>query len=550
MIETETEKKKVVAYIRKSSEDNKDGEAKKQLNSLEYQREFAKIAPEKFTVEYAVSEYFHDDKTGYEYNVRPGFKEMMNYIEENSDKVDGIVCTEISRLARNFGDGGKILWLMQCGVIRFIYTPSKIFTNSSSDQLMVAIEFAMSKKSSDETGTRTKQGMDSKVKTMGHPARPAILGYKTEGKTGQKEWIIDKDIGGKVIQVFEQFSTGMYDLKEIADYAYSIGIRSPLKKSKTGKISKNTWSNRLRDIKYTGMFIHNGEDVVGKYTNLIDPPLFYKVQGVFNDHKHTKEEATMTYAYSDGLIKCGYCGEPLSATHKKGITYYRCAKRISPCKGTRRKYVLEKQLESKLMEAIEKIEIDKEAWLNCKDYIVEISQPQKKKVKEQIDNLNKELGAEERQQDNFGRSLSNKDLSKEKYDRLIKNSDAKIKMIENSIKKLKKIEEELNKLMYDFVDNLKDVTSRVRTAKVENKRTVVSVFCENLVWKDEKLEWDWKKPYFILANRDKSSSVLEERNSNITTQLAGIFKAFSDFRLVAQIREEIEKVNQINILPI
>ncbi len=36
--------------------------------------------------------------------------------------------------------------------------------------------------------------------------------------------------------------------------------------------------------------------------------------------------------------------------------------------------------------------------------------------------------------------------------------------------------------------------------------------------------------------------LLEDRNSNITTQLSCIIKAFSDFRLVAQIREEIEKV--------
>ena len=35
---------------------------------------------------------------------------------------------------------------------------------------------------------------------------------------------------------------------------------------------------------------------------------------------------------------------------------------------------------------------------------------------------------------------------------------------------------------------------------------------------------------------------LENRNSNITTQLACIFKTFEDFRLVQQIREEIEKV--------
>ena len=36
--------------------------------------------------------------------------------------------------------------------------------------------------------------------------------------------------------------------------------------------------------------------------------------------------------------------------------------------------------------------------------------------------------------------------------------------------------------------------------------------------------------------------MLENCNFNITTQLSSIIKAFSDFRLVAQIREEIEKV--------
>ena len=36
--------------------------------------------------------------------------------------------------------------------------------------------------------------------------------------------------------------------------------------------------------------------------------------------------------------------------------------------------------------------------------------------------------------------------------------------------------------------------------------------------------------------------LLENRNSNITMQLSHIYEAFSNFRLVAQIQEEIEKV--------
>ena len=47
---------------------------------------------------------------------------------------------------------------------------------------------------------------------------------------------------------------------------------------------------------------------------------------------------------------------------------------------------------------------------------------------------------------------------------------------------------------------------------------------------------------------DFNGKMLENRNTNITKQLSHIYEAFSNFRLVAQIREEIEKVNQINTL--
>ena len=40
---------------------------------------------------------------------------------------------------------------------------------------------------------------------------------------------------------------------------------------------------------------------------------------------------------------------------------------------------------------------------------------------------------------------------------------------------------------------------------------------------------------------------LENRNSNITMKLSHIYDAFSNFRLVAQIREEIEKIKPMCI---
>lgn len=504
---------RVVGYIRKSSEDNEQGEATKQLNSLEYQRRFvSQEAPIKYELKPAIK-VFEDDKSGYEAYIRDGFEEMLHFLEDHKNEVDGIICTEISRLARNFGDGGKILWFLQNGTIKRIYTPSKIFTNSSSDQMMVAIELAMSKKSSDDTGDRTKAGMKSKAFIFKHPPRHAILGYKTEGRVGQKKWIIDPVKGPLVREVFEKFATGEYKHKQISEYAYNRGLRSTDRKSKTNAISKNTWSTRLRDIQYTGIFYYGDDRIVGDYEALVSPELFYAVQEVFSENTH-QIETHLDYAYS-GLIKCGYCGEMLSGNNKKGHTYYRCGKRKSPCKENRMPYAREDTLENSLIDALENIEIDQETWQACREYVSEISQPEKLKVKKQIRELNDKISAEERMQIDIGRKYAQNDITKPERDRLMKDSYLKIASLKNTVNKCENLSHELDELMFQFLDNVKYVTKRLRIALPDNKRELISIFCENLVWQDKKLRWDWKNPYFLLTNQTKSSTMLPGQDSNL-----------------------------------
>lgn len=497
---------RVVAYIRKSSEDNKEGRAHKQLNSLKYQKTFVDKAIKDYNLK-LVHPPFIDDKTGYEAYVRDGFEEMLTYLQDNKNKVDGIVCTEINRLARNFGDGGRVLWYMQDGIIKRIYTHSKMFEDSSSDQLMVAIEFAMSKKSSDETGMRTKLAMRSKVKTMRHPSRPAILGYRTVGKPGVKKWIIDKKTGPLVRRVFERFSTGEYTLKEIADYAYSIGLRSTSSNSKTNKISVNTWRNRLKDIKYTGIFYHEGEKVDGKYEPIVDSALFYKVQAIFEKKKHPKS-THMYYAYT-GMVTCPDCREKLSGTHKKGITYYRCGKRKLPCKNRKRiPYIPETELEEELVRSFRTIEIDQKTWSELRKYVNEYNQPEMKEVKRQMVTLNGKIVAERKMQTQLGRKFAKDLIQPSEYNKLVEDSRVKEESLRESYVKCENYVHELNELMYKFLDDIKHITKRFESSSASNRRELVDIFCENLRWDGKKAQWDWKKPYFILANQPQNSTML------------------------------------------
>lgn len=499
---------RVIAYIRKSAEDNKEGDAHKQLNSLEYQREFAREAIGKYGLKYVREKPFEDDKTGYIAFVREGFNEMVQYLQENKEQIDGIVCTEISRLARNFADGGLILWLMQSGVIKRIYTPTKVFTNSSADQMMVAIEFAMSKKSSDDTGYRSKAGARTKALTLKHPSQPAVLGYKTEGRPGAKKWIIDEEMAPLVVQVFKQYITDKFTLRQLADYAYSIGIRSKDHRSKSSKLSANTWRNRLRDQHYVAIFYVEGERVAGEYPPLIDNETFYQAQSLLLGREHPKSQH-IDYSYSDELIKCGRCGGMFSGTNKKGITYYRCDKRREPCKRMpRAPYTTEREIENWLFNAFESIEIDQKTWEAAREYVNELNQPQRMELNKQARDLNGKLVAELNLQTEFGRKYGMGELAKTEYDRLMKDSYSKEALLRQAILKCENLTHELDELMYQFLDEIKYVTKRLRGALPINKREMVEIFCENLEWKDEKLHWDWKKPYFFLANQPNSSTML------------------------------------------
>ncbi|MBU4209981.1 recombinase family protein [Patescibacteria group bacterium] len=370
----------------------------------------------------------------------------------------------------------------------------------------------------------------------------------TRGPVGRKKWIIDPETGPLVKQVFEQFASSMYTFNEITDYAYSIGLRSRSKKSTTGKIAKNTWCNRLRDIQYTSIFYSDGEKVVGKYEDLVTSGLFYQVQEVINERKHP-QRARLDYAYS-GIVKCEFCGEMLSGTHKKGITYYRCGKRKLPCKGVKRAYVPEKKLEDELMKAFEFLEIDQKTWKVAREYVAELNQPERINIKRQVMGLTGQIRTEKRLQNKLGRKFAEDDLTKSEYDRLKEDSYQKEASLRKTVVKCEDVAHELNELMYGFLDNIKHVTKRLRMALPENKREMVSIFCENLIWKDGKLLWDWKKPYFILAKRPKKSNVLPNPCTNIKDiNIKEILESFQNVAYIGVLRQRWEEIKKITKQP-
>ena len=196
---------KYILYARKSTEEDD-----KQILSIEAQvfelKEFA--AKEKLEIVAS----FQEAKTAKE----PGrikFAEMLSLIEKG--KADGILSWNPDRLARNSVDGGKIIHMIDRGLIKALKFPTFWFEPTPQGLFMLQIAFGQSKYYVDALRENVTRGMRQKVRNGVWPGW-APVGYLNNPKTRMID--IDREKSGKVKKLFELYATSEYTLKSLANW--------------------------------------------------------------------------------------------------------------------------------------------------------------------------------------------------------------------------------------------------------------------------------------------------------------------------------------------
>ena len=92
---------------------------------------------------------------------RPVFNDMLRRIE--AGEANGILAWKLDRLARNFDDGGKIIGLLQRGVIREIRTFEKTYL-PSDNVLMIAVELGMANQYVRDLSMNIRRGIREKIR--------------------------------------------------------------------------------------------------------------------------------------------------------------------------------------------------------------------------------------------------------------------------------------------------------------------------------------------------------------------------------------------------
>ncbi len=362
--------RKYYLYARKSM-DNED----KQILSIEAQlvelNEYIKRIPD-----IEIVEEFVETRTAKEPG-RPIFNKMIAQVEKGA--VEGIVAWHPDRLARNSVDGGKIIHLVDRGLIKYLDFPTYRFDNTSQGKFMLNIIFGQSKYYVDNLSENVKRGIRQKLRRGEYPSF-APPGYLNNYKTRKID--VDPVTAPKVKSLFEMYATGRYAFEHLIPYASSMGILS----RRTGRaLSVCGIQSILQNPFYYGFIRYNGEYYEGIHTPLIDKDLYARVQEVIKQRGRRPRKIVSKKPFT-GLIKCEICGAMVTAEVQKGHTYYRCTKKKGHCSGG---YIRQERLVDQIDDSIKRVIVDPELGTSLKDKVSEEKETLRNSTAKDIKRLDK-----------------------------------------------------------------------------------------------------------------------------------------------------------------
>lgn len=293
---------------------------------------------------------------------RPVFNEMLDEIR--AGKYNAILTWAADRISRNAGDLGKVVDLMDAGVLMEIQTFSQKFSNNPNEKFLLMILCSQAKLENDNKSLNVKRGLRTRAE-MGMLPGYAPVGYLNDTRKDHKcEYLVDPLRAPVVKMIFEKVGNEKWSGRKVYYW-----LRDEVKfKTRNDKfLNVSTLYLLLKNPFYCGVFEYprnSGNWFVGKHEPLISQELFQAVRAkITEETKPRKRDREYTFVK---LMVCGKCGSGVTALEKekfikcegrvKLYTYYSCTgAKDRLCKNT---YIREDSLIEQLCAIVDDLEID------------------------------------------------------------------------------------------------------------------------------------------------------------------------------------------------
>lgn len=278
---------------------------------------------------------------------RPVFATLLAAIQ--AGEADAVLCWKVDRLARNMADSGRLIDLLQRGVIKQIRTYDALHL-PSDNVLMLAVQLGMANQYSRDLSENVKRGNRTKLEQGGWPNR-APFGYKND--VASKELTINPKQRLHVARAFELYATGQYTILSVCRQMNLEGFRTasgtPIANSLVERIIKNPF--------YMGVMYSNGKYYPGNHKPIVSTALYDQAQHVLAESTRPKTQHLLFPLR--GLLTCASCSCMYTASLKKGHQYYYCTNGKGICKA-HKKYMRSEPATALIAEALSNVRFDME----------------------------------------------------------------------------------------------------------------------------------------------------------------------------------------------
>ncbi len=246
---------------------------------------------------------------------RPDFQQMIK--DSASKEWQNIIVYKLDRFSRNKYETAKYKKILKDNGVKLISAMENI-PDTPEGIILESLLEGMAEYYSAELSQKVKRGMNETRLKGNFTGGTIIYGYNVENH----KVVINEEQAEVVRFIYEQYALGVY----VKDIIQKLNDKHIYNRGKP--FARNTIYNILKNEKYSGVYRFNNQTFKNMYPQIVSTEIYEKVRQKTNQNKYGKRSVEVVYLLRNKL-KCGYCGEPISAecgttSQGKKRRYYKC----------------------------------------------------------------------------------------------------------------------------------------------------------------------------------------------------------------------------------